>query len=108
MRTALIFKALSDPLRLRMIHLLTYQDELCVCHFMEVLGLPQSTVSRHLAQLKHLGLVESRRDSKWVYYRLSNSDRLAAKDLFPLISDLTDLEPQFVLDTQKLSQTHCS
>jgi len=108
MRTALIFKALSDPLRLRMIHLLTYQDEVCVCHFMEVLGMPQSTISRHLSQLRHLGLVESRRDSKWVYYRLSTSDKLAARDLFPLIADLADLEPQFAEDIRNISQTNCS
>jgi len=73
------FKALGDPVRLRLFYLLSLQDELCVCHLTAALGLPQSTVSRHLGVLRHAGLVETRRDGKWMYYRLSdgNAQRLA-------------------------------
>lgn len=67
------FKALSEPLRLRIMALLT-EGELCVCDFTEVLSLPQSTVSRHMARLKAAGLVDDRREGKWVHYRLTRPD----------------------------------
>ena len=57
--TAQFFKALSDETRLRILALLVC-GELCVCDLMAVLDLPQSTVSRHLAYLRHAGLVEDR------------------------------------------------
>jgi len=65
------FKALGDPVRLRLFSLLTRKDELCVCHLTDALDLPQSTVSRHLAVLRHAGLVETRREGKWIHYRLT-------------------------------------
>ena len=46
------------------------ERELCVCDFMEVLDLVQSTASRHLAYLKNSGWVVGRREGKWMYYRL--------------------------------------
>lgn len=74
-----LFKGLSDPVRLRIAHLLCQRGELCVCHLTEALALPQSTVSRHLNTLKSCGLVEAERRGQWVYYqmRLSN-DQVAA------------------------------
>ena len=65
------FKALGDPVRLRLFHLLSRREELCVCHLTQALDLPQSTVSRHLAVLRHAGLVTPRREGKWMHYRLS-------------------------------------
>lgn len=64
------FKSLSDETRLRILALLQ-GGELCVCDLMAVLELPQSTVSRHLATLRHAGLVEDRRQGVWMYYRLA-------------------------------------
>jgi len=63
------FKAFSDETRLRILHLLL-KGELCICELMEVLDLPQSKVSRHMAYLKNAGLAEDRRDAVWVYYSL--------------------------------------
>lgn len=72
------FKALSEPIRLRIAVLLT-EGELCVCDLTHVLSLPQSTVSRHMARLKSAGLVVSRRSGRWVHYALRfASDPLAA------------------------------
>ena len=65
------FKALGDPVRLRLFYLLSLTDELCVCHLTDALELPQSTVSRHLAVLRHAELVDTRRDGKWIHYRLA-------------------------------------
>jgi ArsR family transcriptional regulator len=67
---ARFFKAFSDETRLRILHLLL-KGELCICELMEVLGLPQSNVSRHMAYLKNAGLVDDRREAVWVYYSLA-------------------------------------
>jgi ArsR family transcriptional regulator len=64
------FKAFSDETRLRILHLLL-NGELCICDLMEVLDLPQSKVSRHMAYLKNAGLVDDRRKAVWIYYSLA-------------------------------------
>lgn len=64
-----ILKALADPLRLRILALVA-QHEICVCDLVEVLHAVQPVVSRQLAYLRRTSLVESRRDGKWVHYRL--------------------------------------
>ncbi|HEX6772800.1 MAG TPA: metalloregulator ArsR/SmtB family transcription factor [Acidobacteriaceae bacterium] len=63
------FQALGDRTRLRLLNLMGGQ-ELCVCYFVEVLGLPQPKISRHLAYLRRAGLVAARREGKWMHYRL--------------------------------------
>jgi len=68
---ALFYKALSEPVRLRIVHLLLQRDEICVCDIITMLSLPQSVVSRHLAYLKKSALVTSRRQGNWQYYALS-------------------------------------
>ena len=70
--TLKITKALSDASRLRVIVSLAGVDELCVCQVTEMLGLAPATVSRHLSVLQNANLVLSRKDSRWVYYRLSD------------------------------------
>lgn len=67
-----ITKALSDQHRVRAFMALQ-RGELCVCQIIELLSLAPSTVSKHMAILKVAGLVESRKDSRWVYYRLAES-----------------------------------
>ena len=64
-----VVKALADQTRLRIVSLLA-TGEVCVCHLHESLGLPQPTVSRHLAYLRRAGLVAIRKDGLWVHYRL--------------------------------------
>jgi ArsR family transcriptional regulator len=77
-------KALGDETRIRAV--LALQDnELCVCQIVELLELAPSTISKHLQILKEAGLVESRKNGRWVHYRLSESDArgvpIAALDL---------------------------
>jgi ArsR family transcriptional regulator len=69
-RSVGLFKALADPVRLRLLSLLA-GGEVCVCHLHEALELPQPTVSRHLAYLRKSGLVAGRKHGLWVYYRLA-------------------------------------
>jgi len=64
-------KALSDEIRLRIINLLSYNDELCVCEIVDSLSLPQSTISRHLTILKNAGIVEDRKQGQWALYKLT-------------------------------------
>jgi ArsR family transcriptional regulator len=64
------FKALADVTRLRIVGLLR-AGEICVCDIHGSLGLPQPTVSRHLAYLRKTGLVAGRKDGLWVHYRLA-------------------------------------
>jgi ArsR family transcriptional regulator len=67
-----VFQALGDPTRLRILGLLL-GGEVCVCHIHESLGIPQPKASRHLAYLRRTGLVETRKQGLWVYYRLADS-----------------------------------
>jgi ArsR family transcriptional regulator len=67
-----VFKALADKTRLRILALLG-DTEVCVCHIHDSLGLPQPTVSRHLAYLRKSGLVTARRDGVWMHYQVSRS-----------------------------------
>lgn len=65
-----LFRALADETRLRILHLIGDQ-EVCVCFFVEALGKGQPKISRHLAYLRRTGLVEARRDGRWIHYRLA-------------------------------------
>jgi ArsR family transcriptional regulator, arsenate/arsenite/antimonite-responsive transcriptional repressor len=66
-----IMKALSDPNRVRVLKLLQ-EDELCVCEIQKVLGLAQSTVSKHMKLLEDAGLVDRRRQGTWMIYSLAD------------------------------------
>jgi len=74
-----VFKGLADKTRLRILALLG-NDEVCVCHIHDSLGLPQPTISRHLAYLRKSGLVDARRDGVWMHYRVAKGlDPVAQK-----------------------------
>ncbi|WP_028451726.1 ArsR/SmtB family transcription factor [Chitinilyticum aquatile] len=65
-----LFQALADPQRRRILAILCRQDEVCVCQFTGVLGLPQPKVSRYLAQIRAAGLLDWRKEGTWTHYRL--------------------------------------
>ena len=65
------FSALANHTRLRCLVLLSRHTELCVCELTHALGASQPHISRHLAQLRELGIVTDRRDGLWVYYRIN-------------------------------------
>ena len=68
-----LFRLLADATRLRAIMLLQQAGELCVCELTHALDLSQPKISRHLARLREAGLLLTRRDGQWMYYRI-NSD----------------------------------
>ncbi len=65
-----VFRAFSDPTRLRILHLLR-AGELCVGDLVTVLNVPQPTASRHLAYLRTAGLISARKKSYWTFYALA-------------------------------------
>ena len=84
------FAILAEPTRLRMLRLLCQQEELCVCELVDALQLPQYAVSRHLRSLRSVGLVEARRNGKWMHYRLVPAE--ASTSFTRAILDLLDRE----------------
>ncbi len=68
-----IAKAFSDQNRLRALMMLV-DGELCVCQIIEMLGLAPSTVSKHMSILRQAGLVETRKEGRWIYYRLADRE----------------------------------
>lgn len=71
MKATDFFSALANDTRLRCLSLLSRHAELCVCELTHALGLSQPHISRHLAQLRELGIVADRREGLWVYYSIN-------------------------------------
>ena len=102
---AQVFAALADRTRLRLLHLM--QDrEVCVCYFVAVLGQSQPKISRHLAYLRRAGIVESRREGKWMHYRIAMPEPAAGilrETLATLAQDRT-----MQADLRRFTQACCS
>lgn len=92
-----LLKAAGDRARLRILALLD-GGELCVCQLVAVLGLSQSTVSKHLSVLEHAGLVENERRGKWMFYRLGRPAAGRARRLLPLLRCCGEDDPQIAED----------
>ncbi len=73
----LLFRALADPTRLRLLNLIA-DREICVCYFVEILGISQPKISRHLAYLRRAGIVAARRQGRWMHYRIVKPQDVAA------------------------------
>jgi ArsR family transcriptional regulator len=87
-----LFRALGDDTRLRVVALLAH-GELCVCHVQSALKLTQPNASRQLGLLKTAGVVESRREGSWVYYRLARQlDDSCRRQLRSLTKDFSKQE----------------
>jgi ArsR family transcriptional regulator len=97
-----MFRAFSDRTRLRILHLLP-GGELCVCHIVDVLGVPQPKASRHLAYLRRAGLVIARKQGLWMYYRLAPArNKLHAKLLDCLACCFQDV-PELAKDAKQVA-----
>jgi ArsR family transcriptional regulator, arsenate/arsenite/antimonite-responsive transcriptional repressor len=97
------FKALGEPLRLRLVCLLAAAEgqELCNCECVDALEEPQPNVSRHLKILALAGLIEERREGRWIYYRVAAN----APAVVPLLSALAGLnDPLLHADLRRLRE----
>jgi len=86
---ATLFQALGQPTRLKIL-LAIGRGEACVCHLESVLKVRQATISQHLMTLREVGLVDSRRDGRNIFYRLADP---ALLDLLEDAADLAGLAP---------------
>ena len=103
---ALFFAALSDATRLRLLHLMK-DGEICVCFLQGVLRSNQPKISRHLAYLRQAGLVEARREGKWIYYSLKKLESEPQEILMRAL-DHMDKQPQVKKDAKRLQEICCS
>jgi ArsR family transcriptional regulator, arsenate/arsenite/antimonite-responsive transcriptional repressor len=102
-----LFRALADRTRLRLLNLIA-DKEICVCYFVEILGMSQPKISRHLAYLRRAGIVATRRQGRWMHYRLlAPSDAVASAILKETLAHLRHI-PEMLGDLAKLETSCCS
>jgi ArsR family transcriptional regulator len=100
-----LYMALADKTRLRLLNLMRDQ-EVCVGYFTEVLGDSQPKISRHLAYLRNAGIVDTRRDGKWMHYRIKwPEDRALASVIDAALTSISNQE-ECRNDTMHLLQTY--
>ena len=99
--------ALADRTRLRLLNLMG-DDEVCVCFFVEVLDEPQSKISRHQAYLRRAGLVETRRDGKWMHYRVVTPQHPRAAKVFAELRAWLAEENDMRRDRAQLMKVCCA
>ena len=102
----LLFRALSDPTRLRLLNLIA-DKEICVCYFVEILGISQPKISRHLAYLRRAGIAAARRQGRWMHYRLViPQDAVASSILNETLKHLRE-RPDMQRDYSRLDAACC-
>lgn len=87
-----MFKALGDPVRLRLMSMIASVPEICVCDLTPAFNLSGPTISHHLKLLREAGLVDSERRGTWVWYRVK-------PEAFRQLSALLDISTASTADT---------
>ena len=98
-----LFRALGDETRVRIVALLVH-GELCVCHLEEALGLSQPNCSRQLGILKAAGIVDSRRDGTWVYYRITEQEHESVTNVLGVLEKTFGAEKSLRIDHARLKR----
>jgi ArsR family transcriptional regulator len=102
-----LFAALADTTRLRLLNLMAGR-EVCVCHFVEILGQSQPKISRHLAYLRNAGIVAARREGKWMHYSIrTHADATASAVLAAALTAL-DSDKLMQADQARLTRACCA
>jgi ArsR family transcriptional regulator, arsenate/arsenite/antimonite-responsive transcriptional repressor len=101
-----LFAALADPTRLRLLNLMDGR-EVCVCYFVEILKQGQPKISRHLAYLRRAGIVEARRDGKWMHYRIERPDNLKAASILDATLQSFKSDKDMQADLARLDKACC-
>jgi len=100
-----IVKALADENRARIICLLKFKKDLCVCEITKIIGLAQPTISSHLKLLENAGLIESTRDGLWVNYNISSRPDPCCCDLIEMLYKNLCIDRQVKSDFEKIKKT---
>jgi ArsR family transcriptional regulator len=103
----LFFQALGDNTRLRLLNLMGDQ-EICVCYFVEILEQGQPKISRHLAYLRRAGIVEARREGKWMHYRIVMPPNIGAALVLRQTLSWLKEDRLMQADRARLSKACCS
>jgi ArsR family transcriptional regulator, arsenate/arsenite/antimonite-responsive transcriptional repressor len=103
----LLFKALADRTRLRLLNLMG-TDEVCVCFFVEVLRTNQPKISRHLAYLRRAGVVAARREGKWMHYRVVEPAEAHVARVFAEVRAWLAEDKEMQRDRTRLAQVCCA
>ena len=101
-----LFAALADPTRLRLLNLMDGR-EVCVCYFVEILKQGQPKISRHLAYLRKAGIVEARRDGKWMHYRIERPDDARAVSILDATLQSLKGDKDMQADLARLGKACC-
>jgi ArsR family transcriptional regulator len=96
-----IYQCFCDATRLRIIHLLT-NGPLCVCHFQDVLEVPQTKVSQHLAYLRKKKMVETTRHGQWIIYSLPAKPTVELEHNLKCLQDCAQTDKRFRADVKRL------
>lgn len=99
----LMFRAFSDGTRLRILRLLL-GGELCVGDIVSAIRVPQPTASRHLAYLRKAGLVQTRKNGLWNYYRLAEAETKFQQDLIKCLRSCFMDVPELATDEKRVNQ----
>ena len=102
-KTVALLKAISDKNRLRVLSVLLVHDELCACQITELLQVAGATASRHLSRLVDSGVLENRKQGRWVYFRL-NKDDASLAPLFEWINQKIQNSAQMSQDLALLEK----
>lgn len=100
LHTAVVFRAFSDPIRLRILHLLQ-AGELCVGDLVRIIRTPQPTASRHLAYLRRSRLVIVRREGTWTFYGLAPAANCFHEKLLECLSHCFEEVPEIQGDAAR-------
>jgi len=101
-----LFAALADPTRLRLLNLMNGR-EVCVCYFVEILKHGQPKISRHLAYLRRAGIVEARREGKWMHYRIERPQDTRAASILDATLKSFETDRNLKADLVRLGQACC-
>ena len=101
-----LFAALADPTRLRLLNLMDGR-EVCVCYFVEILQQSQPKISRHLAYLRRAGIVQARRDGKWMHYRIERPNDERAEAILDAALASFQSDPKMQSDLMRLGKACC-
>lgn len=102
---AKVFKALSDPIRIRIVKLLLHKKKMCVCELTAILKIGQPTVSHHLKILRDAGLVLDVRDKLWMDYEISKEKgNEYVSGLMKLVSGWLERDQKIVEDRKLASK----
>jgi len=101
------FLALGDKTRLRLLNLMGEQ-EICVCYLVEILKQGQPKISRHLAYLRSAGMVEARREGKWMHYRMVMPEDAGAERVLRQTLDWLKEDKAMQADRARLTKACCT